>query len=1520
MEKFQRAKEGLLDLESHDSPSDSSEEEQMSQLLESLQSIRRNTGHLDESSDNDNDNDNGGSMIRTSMRYNNKFEKVTLRTLLQSKSDISRLIESLSTLVSHRNVNYNDDNDDDIEDESNFNQENNQGNEWTLSSKALMAGRSYIELSSMEGSWGAGWIDVGVMRNIEALIRRWGEECRGKTLKRNKVKRGRGSGASGEHGVNKRKRNDDNDNGDHQMKSKKEEYGDEDYVEALKTNNSVMIRGLQLAKAISDVVSCQDYWNWNKDARGAIMDAAISALGITSALVASFDCDESGDYNTIGASMKFMDEVDCCARVVASLETAIEYCITNNIESHTGQKRGRGQNRLGVNSYLLGIEEDGPSMSVAATADPKETAVVFLRASYPFLTCQIDLPNGSKGRTFACRNTSNLVVKILKMLSLRVQATENLRSTVLNSVQKTPANKGSQESTMSSLKTPRSILKGMASGRKTPRSRRKSLDGALMVPPSLKKNATPKSSRRQSLGAQNRTIVDIFVGLMQKISTSKGMEKADVRGRIAAFLKKCMDVLPDSHRSIFLRSVIQFCRSKVSTHRIFGVDLIGSFLLTEWMWSGNLSTMSDTLSGKRSTSTCNGQGAKEIGGESEFPSDSAVCFLAEESLMSSEIMSTLRGRLSDRVPAVRVRAAAALSTAMKGITEVGNSQVQMGFQQCISNFKVALLPSLRERANTDEKATVRRAAIIALADLLFVLHEPPDELDIAVLSQMCNDASVAVRKSAVDAIVSLIDRHHSSECSPEAIQVLEVAWVDFVLPLVNDGENSCSVKAIESFLELIIDPIVESAQNSNGDSSSNIKYQSTWHMLSRINVASSSAGSFKGGKNALNTAFKKAFETSGVSHQREVAVALLSELHGNISDEDAGKKLNDRTIGSWCLLECMTSLGTHNGPDSFDLKAEIMQSGIGTDFLLNYWNYILRVRDESDGRREKTTFTATARCCLHVISALASIMTYDEANDLFTSLRASIESFSLGIDVIGASISALFQITQRLHDDGQTKENEAACKEWIISSLQSCETMLRKFVAPAGSLYQHLDRVLYTVGELTMVGFDPSQDTYHERLSVLEASSKDGSLRSLSVKPSSTLFHLVQSLLLPTLPKENDTANETRVPHKLRAHAFITFGKMCLRDEALTKKSVNFFARELRQEGNDSDPAVKSNALVVLGDFCIRYTHHVDKFISLMASCLQPTHEYTGHDNSESIVRHHAIRILSNLILQDYIKWKGVLFYRFLAATVDEDPSVANLAKLLLCGPLVTKQPTLFFNNFVDSLFILNGCTAHPMFANREMRDSQSFQTDGLNYFRIENSAKRNDIYNLLLSHMSDEEKIGITARLSKEVLSTATEMKGDLRSAANTSSQDARIGGAYSVLSDCFQILTSPKMRIGRAQHANEDADMSTATVSAGPTASLLSSAKGKLLSKISRKHLMETVLPILCSLKTILEKSRSPLLRNLMQYMVFIFRQFKKEVNETLVSNQTLLQEIQYDTRQFEKSQKKNENQLQSVEIIVA
>lgn len=44
-------------------------------------------------------------------------------------------------------------------------------------------------------------------------------------------------------------------------------------------------------------------------------------------------------------------------------------------------------------------------------------------------------------------------------------------------------------------------------------------------------------------------------------------------------------------------------------------------------------------------------------------------------------------------------------------------------------------------------------------------------------------------------------------------------------------------------------------------------------------------------------------------------------------------------------------------------------------------------------------------------------------------------------------------------------------------------------------------------------------------------------------------------------------------------------GKLCLRDKELAKSSVNILVREL---DTAIDPAVRSNALVVLGDLCVR--------------------------------------------------------------------------------------------------------------------------------------------------------------------------------------------------------------------------------------------------------------------------------------------------------------------------------------------
>lgn len=40
---------------------------------------------------------------------------------------------------------------------------------------------------------------------------------------------------------------------------------------------------------------------------------------------------------------------------------------------------------------------------------------------------------------------------------------------------------------------------------------------------------------------------------------------------------------------------------------------------------------------------------------------------------------------------------------------------------------------------------------------------------------------------------------------------------------------------------------------------------------------------------------------------------------------------------------------------------------------------------------------------------------------------------------------------------------------------------------------------------------------------------------------------------------------------------------------------------------------------------------------------------------------------------QDYVKWRGLLLYRFLATLVDSDASVRNLGAFTLTRPLITK-------------------------------------------------------------------------------------------------------------------------------------------------------------------------------------------------------------------------------------------------------
>ena len=1339
----------------------------------------------------------------------------------------------------------------------------------SIPASAILASTFYFQSCSLKGSYASNWIDISILRKIEALIRRWGDSQK-------------------QDGVKRFKR---------------------DYTVEL-----------QLISSLVDIAKSTEFWNMNKDARDALIDTLVASMAFMSCL------------NLDQTLLK--DIMD------AWIDNLKQRCVWLVQQEELAEEEVDGQD-----DHLLASSSTSHKTSHANMAAFKEMMITLLRASFPIITHQVDLPNGHRGKVAADKIISSFIQGFMESIKnvLPTVAMNAVNKSVLQDKDgatrdgdivtptKYEANKNSTNAMTSSVKfasTTAITPSAKYSCKKTPKSHRKSIDGIMIAPPSLKKQAMTPRSKRKSLGASTPTnssngaslsgkykgtnlISSTMIGFLQKLSTVKGMERAEFRSRIANFILKIVLLLQSPFQHVYVKFVQQLSKSKLSLHRMFAVEMISLFLMEDSLWNNDLEV--------------------------------------EEKVL----MECLSGRIQDRAPAVRTRAICALSALIQSANQAKQNQETVRLVDTMVLFQSTLLKSLRIRTSMDDKATVRRAAIMALSDLLLFNRDTLHNDDIHVLCQMCSDASIAVRKSAVDAIVALYHLMVEAEYQPKdamnvsgkesnhaSLEALEVAWVDSVLPLVYDTENACATKVLDSFLEIIIDPIVESAGDGvvtlDEDESFAVRYASSWRILARINTVSSSAGSSKGGKSALMTVLKKSFEVMQVADQKSTCVALFRDINANIVGElenafsqDKDGILSNRLVGSWCLLEGITSLsslqkqGDKNA--SLNVERELKRSAIGTQFLVDCWDCVSQWFNISAAAGKKNPrYLSTAKSCLRVMSTFAPLMTEEEAMKLFQSLKGSLQDMKMSIDLIGTTVNALMMVTQRLSEnDSNAVQN--ACEAWILDVMNSCEQTLDVFVKPNGYLPTELGRSIHTIGECMMVGFSPSESSIiskSKKSNNIGDTSGSNLIKGLRFKPSKRLSHLLESLLLPTLPRD-DNSPEVEVPSDIRAHAFVSYGKMCLRDEALARNSINIFARELLETGSTSDPAVKSNALLVLGDFCVRYTHHVDKFLPLMASCLQPISKSLETDSSEKIVRHHALLILSNLILQDYIKWKGSLFYRFLAATVDEDQSISNLARLMLCGPLLAKRSNLFYNNFVDSLFVLNGCTAHPLYTNKDKKsaESQAFTVDALDAVTIHSSVDRTRIYNMLLDHMSDEEKIGVTARLSKEILSAATDLKGELSAVAKQSLEVARVGGAYSVLFDCFNVLTSSKMHIGRAGPTSGENDLDTSLSATESNDKASSNITKALLSKISRKHLIESVLPILINLKSIFEKNRSPLLKNLMQYLVCIFRQFNKEVAETLVSDQTLLKEIEYDTKQFEKFEKKRgASQLEETQVEVA
>ncbi|EDV29533.1 uncharacterized protein TRIADDRAFT_51986 [Trichoplax adhaerens] len=298
--------------------------------------------------------------------------------------------------------------------------------------------------------------------------------------------------------------------------------------------------------------------------------------------------------------------------------------------------------------------------------------------------------------------------------------------------------------------------------------------------------------------------------------------------------------------------------------------------------------------------------------------------------------------------------------------------------------------------------------------------------------------------------------------------------------------------------------------------------------------------------------------------------------------------------------------------------------------------------------------------------------------------------------------------------------------------------------------------------------------------------------------------------------------NSFSVPHCLRAHAVITLGKLCLQNEELAKNCVSTLAQCL---DSSKDGALRNNIIVVMCDLCKRYATLIDAYVLNILACLR---------DSESLIRKQTLTLVTRLLQEDFLKLRGNTFYCIVVALVDHDSDVRNIAEFCLSNLILSRNPSIFMNNFIECIFSLNDCASHPDYNRIQYRERERklFSIKGDNGTQ---RSRRQRIYEFLLSHMPDEQKFHLNAKICQEVLGAFVDETMQLNEMT------------FNVLKDTFTILRSKEIKLSSMKN-NDVNDLLDEGDLAGAA---IATAKSKILTQVTRKNTIENIVPIIVAVK---------------------------------------------------------------------
>ena len=231
-------------------------------------------------------------------------------------------------------------------------------------------------------------------------------------------------------------------------------------------------------------------------------------------------------------------------------------------------------------------------------------------------------------------------------------------------------------------------------------------------------------------------------------------EKAHLR-KSAAFVVLNLSELSDAGNEL-IEFVLKYARSAKVTSRAFAVSLLQLYLVNV---SSIVKLDDDKIPG-----------------------------------MVMEMANTIKRAVSDVAPTVRAAALDAVSYVIASLSGHPYTQIIENVIDCHGSLKKTL-----HKRIIDDKLVVRRAALNCVSELMKNAQELDKEL-LDLISGRVRDRALSIRQQAIRTLNAAIDLFPLSD-------ELIMTWLDSILPVIVDTENSVQNEAFDSVRRKVLEPI-----------------------------------------------------------------------------------------------------------------------------------------------------------------------------------------------------------------------------------------------------------------------------------------------------------------------------------------------------------------------------------------------------------------------------------------------------------------------------------------------------------------------------------------------------------------------------------------------------------------------------------------------------------------------------------------------------------------------------------------